>query len=122
MACLASRVKADWSVDPDALVAEAERIATAASDQLSIDGVADQPVFVEQQPRTGLRTLPPPQMKLLLKDSISPLPLHKALVLRDQLDGVDEAYRPFLQVALAKALVFSSSNLHFGPEVGVTQP
>jgi len=57
---------------------------------------------------------------LLLANSISPLPLHKTLVLLDCLEQrQDERYHRHEQLALAKALVDSISNLHFGPEVGV---
>lgn len=57
---------------------------------------------------------------LLLKDSISPLPLHKTLVLLDCLEEHRHpAYTDHERLALAHAIVFEISNLHFGPEVGV---
>ncbi|MBW3625013.1 MAG: DNA methyltransferase, partial [Armatimonadetes bacterium] len=60
------------------------------------------------------------KMKLLLKDSISPLPLHKVLILLECLKAhPDERYYRHEALALAKALSCSVSNLHFGPEVGV---
>lgn len=67
-----------------------------------------------------LRVLDPEQEKLLLKDSISALPLHKTLVLLEHIRK--ENHSDFLRhemLALAKALVNSISNLRFGPEVGV---
>jgi hypothetical protein len=67
-----------------------------------------------------LQTLPEDSFKLLLKNSISPLPLHKSLVLLEQIKQHSESpYYHHERLALAKALVFSISNLHFGPEVGV---
>src|SRR5207302_7841493 len=48
------------------------------------------------------------------------LPLHKTLVLLDRIRL--ENHTPFLEhelLALAKAIVYSISNLHFGPEVGL---
>jgi hypothetical protein len=58
--------------------------------------------------------------KLVLKDSISPAPLHKTLVLLETLAAhADERFGAHERVALAKAIVFGISNLHFGPEVGV---
>ena len=55
-----------------------------------------------------------------MKDSISPVPLHKTLVLLDAIeDQRDERFIRHERLALAKALVFGISNLHFGPEVGV---
>ena len=56
----------------------------------------------------------------MIKDSISPLPLHKALVLLECLRK--HAGKPYFNHALlafANALVFSISNLRFGPEVGI---
>ncbi len=59
-------------------------------------------------------------MKLLLTDSISPLPLHKALVLLDCIhDHPKSRFYTYELLALAKALVSSIGNLNFGPEVGV---
>jgi hypothetical protein len=59
-------------------------------------------------------------MRLLLTDSISPMPLHKSLVLLDCLNKMSKSrFYDHERLALAKALVFSISNLHFGPEVGV---
>ncbi|MGH2346115.1 MAG: DNA methyltransferase, partial [Chloroflexota bacterium] len=70
-----------------------------------------------------LRTLPPEQEQLLLANSISPLPLHKALVLLEHLEAQrDDRYYRHEILALAKTLVYTSSNLHFGPEVGVGAP
>lgn len=62
-------------------------------------------------------------MALLLRNSISPRPLHKVLTLLDVIrsDG-DKRVDDHLQVALAKALVQTIGNLHFGPEVGVGKP
>lgn len=58
-------------------------------------------------------------MKLILKNSISPLPLHKAIVLLEQINQQNAAVQDHLKLAFAKALVSDASNLHFGPEVGV---
>jgi hypothetical protein len=67
-----------------------------------------------------LRTLPEESLKLLLGRSISPLPLHKVLVLRDRLrTDADRRYLDHELLALAKVAVAYASNLHFGPEVGV---
>jgi len=70
-----------------------------------------------------LRTLPLETEKLILANSISPLPLHKTLVLLECLKQFE--HEPFYRhalVALGNALVFKISNLHFGPEVGVKKP
>jgi hypothetical protein len=123
MACLASQVKTDWSADPEGLSRHASKVAGAASDKLEADGIEDLdlPLFRKQvKTSTRLRTLQPDVRKLLLKDSISPLPLHKTLVLLETLEEMeDNRYTRYERLALAKALVFGISNLKFGPEVGV---
>ena len=64
--------------------------------------------------------MPPDASKLLLADSISPRPLHKTLILLEHIERLrDDRFYRHERLALAKALVFSISNLEFGPEVGV---
>ncbi len=124
MAHFASQTKVDWSPDPDGLMQHAREVAAAARDVLAADGIEDVPLFAAAgHTPLPLRGLAPEQDKLLLAESISPLPLHKALVLMECLERVaDTRYIRHDRLALAKVLVFSSSNLHFGPEVGVGQP
>lgn len=121
MAHFASRVKVDWSPDPDGLMQQAYHIAEVAWRALQGDGIEDETIIpVDTGNLPPLRTLPPEQWKLLLTGSISPLPLHKVLVLREYLEKErDDRYYRHERLALAKALVSSISNLHFGPEVGV---
>ena len=99
------------------------RVADAALDDLMRDGIVDdpQPSLIHEMPPIALRSLPAEVMKLLLTNSISPLPLHKTLVLLERIDAADYG-QPLLRLALAKALVGSIGNLHFGPEVGVGKP
>jgi DNA modification methylase len=115
----ASSVKLDWSIEPNVLQAGAKEIADATLRQLKAEGIDDEFVFIPNG-HTLLRKLDPEAAQLLLTDSISPVPLHKTLVLLEQLNQRREApfYRHAL-LALASALVFRISNLHFGPEVGV---
>jgi hypothetical protein len=123
MAHFASQVKVDWGVDPDGLVAHAHHIAGAALAEFEASGIDDEPLPLFSNGRGDLwqlRRLPDESQKLLLANSISPLPLHKTLMLMDCLKrGAGERYQRHELLALAKALVFSISNLHFGPEVGV---
>lgn len=125
MACFASQVKVDWQVDPGGLLHHASLIAKRAlaelEDQNIVDDTSGLPLFSKAQKiPMNLRALPAEAWKLLLKDSISPLPLHKTLVLLDAIeDKKDERFCRHELLALAKALVFGISNLHFGPEVGV---
>ncbi|MBI4538610.1 MAG: DNA methyltransferase [Gemmatimonadetes bacterium] len=124
MAHFASQVKLDWSPDPDGLLQYARRVAEQASAELASEGIEDDPLFQPlQETNRPLRELPPEAAKLLLKDSISPLPLHKTLVLLDHVDALpDRRYHRHARLALAKALVYRISNLKFGPEVGVGRP
>lgn len=124
MACFASQVKVNWRVDPDALVHHAREVARLTSDKLKDQGIEDLAgMGLFGAPRklsARLRTLPADAWKLLLKDSISPLPLHKTLVLLETLqEEKDEPFVRHEQLALARAIVHGISNLHFGPEVGV---
>lgn len=121
MAHFASQVKVDWSPDPDGLLQHACEVAEAASMELGSDGIMEDPLLcLEPKAAYPLRTLPPETMRLLLTDSISPLPLHKTLVLLACLVARrDDRYHAHERLALAKALVFRISNLQFGPEVGV---
>lgn len=123
VAQFASRTKTDWSPDPRGLVEHATRVADATLDELARAGLGDVAPLQPLGFPKGLRTLPPAAADLLLTDSISPLPLHKALVLLSHLDAHrDERFDAHERLALAKTLVFTSSNLHFGPEVGVSPP
>jgi hypothetical protein len=116
----ASSVKLDWSVSPDALLACVDEIAESALSCLKEQGINDDQHFDSDVRDIPLRTLPPAAAKLLIKHSISPLPLHKTLVLLDHLRRhSEEAYYGHALLALGKGLVTSIGNLRFGPEVGV---
>ncbi|MEW6350293.1 MAG: DNA methyltransferase [Thermodesulfobacteriota bacterium] len=126
MACFASHVKTSWNPDAAALRHHARQIAGQASQRLLQDGTeAEELPFLSElpDPDRQLMTLAPDAWKLLLKNSISPLPLHRVLVLQEALI---EHQRHDLNchetLALAKTIVFGAGNLHFGPEVGVGRP
>ena len=108
MAHFACSVKVDWSADPDALLEHAKIVALRAEERIAAHG------------RRPPRKLPAETSALLLKGSISPLPLHKALMLLEQIDrDKGGPFRRHELLAFAKSLVQDDSNLHFGPEVGV---
>ena len=128
MAHFATQVKSDWSPDPDGLLKHGREVAEVAQAKIETEGIEDDislPLFDTCKrsliyKNHVLRTLPPEKQKLLLTNSISPLPLHKTLVLLEYLNEYrDQRYYNHELLALAKALVYSISNLHFGPEVGV---
>ncbi|MGA2409777.1 MAG: DNA methyltransferase [Candidatus Binataceae bacterium] len=126
MAYFASRVKANWNVRPGELRAHSQMVAGRVRQRLRVDGLADEPGMPlfesgRKAPITELRTLPADAAKLLLKDSISPLPLHKCLILLEiieQCRGTGACY-DHERLAFARTIVFEASNLQFGPEVGV---
>jgi DNA modification methylase len=125
IAHFASQVKVDWSPDPDTLLAHAEEVAESVYAELTTVGLNDDLCFDSlpllrslQGDLPPLRTLSTEQQQLLVRNSISPLPLHKTLLLLDRLQQhpSDRTHAHEL-LALANALVTSISNLHFGPEV-----
>ncbi len=108
MAWFAGSTKLDWTPSPAPLLQQAQRIATAAQAQLD-------------RPDSVWRSLPAESEKILLKNSISPLPLHKLLILRETIERLAApGYDRHLRLALATTAVSDASNLTFGPEVGVS--
>lgn len=119
----AASVKVDWAINPDQLLSASEEIAYTALNLMKLQGVDDDQLLDTVPRDVRLRTLPADAEALILTNSISPLPLHKVLVLLDCLKSHEkEAYYRHAELALANALVFKISNLHFGPEVGVRSP
>lgn len=127
IAHLASTTKVNWKCDPDRLVEHAGQVSQMVCARLMEQGIddTDLALFSKRSRKTSvkLRGLSQECASLILANSISPVPLHKTLVL---LDCLKEFQDPNIEqhelVALAKAIVFSISNLHFGPEVGVAPP
>jgi len=118
---LASQTKVDWSPSPARLKAHAQSVAERVLATLELEGISDDPDENQDAgSAANLRSLPEKTAKLLLKGSISPLPLHKVLALIEVLDEEKESpcYRHEL-LALAKLLPSEIGNLRFGPEVGV---
>lgn len=116
----ASTVKVDWELDADGLLDHAKKIAEVSLNKLREDGLEDHPVASNQRTSIRVRSLPNESLDLLLANSISPIPLHKTLILLDviNMEQHQKYYRHEL-LGLAKALVASIGNLEFGPEVGV---
>ena len=129
IAHLATGAKLNWSVDPSELLDHASATAAVANARLRADGIEDEPplpLFARNGKRvheSNLRNLPAQATTLLLKDSISPRPLHKVLVLLEVLEqNARPEFRDHERLALAHVIVYGASNLHFGPEVGVGPP
>ena len=119
MSRFAAGTKTDWSPDPDALASHANLVAEKAVASLAADRLSDEP-GAQPPEELRLRGLDPDAAKLLIKDSISPLPLHKVQVLLDALRGERAAkLTGHEELALARILPTEVGNLRFGPEVGV---
>ena len=102
----ASSVKIDWKIDSDLLKKEAHHIGDEAVRLLKAQGIDDRFSFTGSLKDISLRSLDPEATKLLLTNSISPLPLHKTLVLYDCIKRrEDKRYFRHALLALANALV-----------------
>jgi SAM-dependent methyltransferase len=124
VAHFASRVKTDWALDPHILMQAAQEIARQVRSSLWAEGINDDAMGVFHDVSfvrlPELRRLTAEAEALLLTNSISPLPLHKALILKEALDAAfTSPSSEHMRLAFATALVNSISNLHFGPEIGV---
>jgi len=105
---MAASAKVNWNIDCDALLSHSNQVAKRAKAKLLEYG-------------SNLKTLSPDKEKLIIKNSISPIPLHKTLVLFETLsEMIEDQFYNIQRTALAKQIVFSFSNLRFGPEVGVS--
>ncbi|WP_117387244.1 DNA methyltransferase [Ruminiclostridium cellobioparum] len=106
---LAAAAKTDWSINEKVLIDNS--LKTAAYAQEKLKSLGDR-----------IKVLEPEKNNLLIKNSISAAPLHKTLVLIEELQEhrCDEVFN-HQTIALAKQIVYSYSNLHFGPEVGVSR-
>jgi len=120
MAHFAAVTKTNWEPDPEHLTNHARQVAAYTRTLLDQDGLGDFPLHGNGHGSRQLLALPAQADALLLGESISPLPLHKTLRLVSALRHLNDPALSFHEnLALANALVFSISNLHFGPEVGV---
>jgi DNA modification methylase len=103
---LATKVKTNWGVDCKKLQEYAHVVVGNACNRDRSGDVIH--TFTEEQNR------------IILKDSISPKPLNKCLLLSREIKAVqDSTIQEILMLALGYISVFTASNLKFGPEVGV---
>jgi len=119
----ASSVKINWNIDTKVLESVVRDVAVQTRDILKSQGINDNSLLNGNIKEQQLSTLDKNALRLLITNSISPLPLHKTLTLLSILKKHER--KPFyehLLLALANALVFKISNLRFGPEVGVGKP
>ncbi len=111
MAAFAAKVKANWfSSELHQVSQSLNRILNTVNEQEPLNGFDS--VFA----------LSSEQEKLLLKNSISPLPLRKCLLLKSLIRKEQNSFiRELFELALAHVSVHTASNLKFGPEVGVSR-
>lgn len=115
----ASSVKTEWDVNSVELDRIAKEIKESANSEIEAQGITDIP-SLKNSIATSLRSLTTDQENLVLKDSLSPLPLHKCLTLIDKINKYrNTPYYKYFTLALAHSAVFQFSNLRFGPEVGI---
>ena len=113
LAAYITAVKTDWDVAPLRLREEAQDIAEKVAATLKAEGIDDEAGCAGSNV-SRLRSLPDETAALLIRRSISPLPLHKLLTLRDLIEERDLS--PYFLLALAQTAV-GMSNLRFAPEV-----
>lgn len=127
IAHFASSVKTSWDVEPEMLLDHALAVARQTEAIFQDEGltVSDGgPISKGTAALTpSLCELVESQAKLLIRGSISPLPLHKTIRLLGAIeDQSHPIYTKYERLAVAAALVSCIGNLRFGPEVGVTRP
>jgi len=123
---LVSSVKVDWAPEPADLLNHAQSIRDEATRALETAGTPDDTLPLlnglgNARPDESLfMSLDETRMKLLVGNSISPLPLHKTLVLLEYINKYrDDRFFGHERLAVAKGLASDIGNLSFGPEVGV---
>ncbi|MCY4060906.1 MAG: DNA methyltransferase [Chloroflexi bacterium] len=121
MAHFAASVKTDWDVEPGELADFGQEIAARLNGSVPESLLAGNSNYFGVSVHRGrLRAFDAEQSRLLIKNSISPLPLHKVLTLLDAIEQHKAVrLRSYAKLALAKQTVKEISNLRFGPEIGV---
>ncbi|PSR01207.1 MAG: DNA methyltransferase [Bacteroidetes bacterium SW_11_45_7] len=114
----ASKTKLNWLFSPDELVDTAFEIAERVDQLLKEEGIDDYNLMHTNS--IFLRNLPEESQKVLLKNSISPIPMHKSIALIEEITRIkDEPLKDHLLLACLNTIINNVSNLRFGPEVGV---
>jgi DNA modification methylase len=115
---LATKIKLDWDVNPIELLDCALDISNIVIDKYKEFGIDD--YNLNYKSIKDLRTLPVESLEILLKDSISPIPLHKSIILIEEIRNYkNEKIKDHLILASIKTIISDVSNLKFGPEVGL---
>lgn len=105
----ATKTKTNWDINTKSLISHSTEIVANFRERINNYGDL-------------LKQLSPEKEKLLIKNSISPIPLHKSLLLLEVIEELFNInFNDHQLLAFAKQLVFSFSNLRFGPEIGVSR-
>jgi DNA modification methylase len=115
-----SSVKVDWDIGCDKYLESAKKIKSKVLDKLEKQNIIEGFPTKIDNVTVDLKNVSPQKQKWLIKNSISPLPLHKALTLLEEIKNYKtESFYNHLLLAFVNAAVNDFSNLRFGPEVGV---
>lgn len=107
MAAFASSVKSNWINKSDKLIHHLNKTLEIAELEFN---------------KNELITLTSEENQILIRNSISPLPLSKCLILKSVIDKIpDLDVKKLFLLGLAHISVHNASNLRFGPEVGVSR-
>ena len=120
IARFATQTKLNWNVSTNELLDTALDITNSLRNSFKKLGIDDNEDSHQSADLLNLRTLPVESEKILLKNSISPVPLHKSILLIERIKAVkNEQIKDHLLLASLKTIVGVASNLKFGPEVGL---
>jgi len=113
-----TQTKLKWNSNVNRLLDVALDISNEVKRNLIEQGIDDTRLGTHL-PNIKLLDLPEESKKILLTNSISPLPLHKSLTLLKEIKRADNEMKDYLLVAFLKTVVKDVSNLRFGPEIGL---
>lgn len=113
-----TQTKLKWHVDTERLIDTALDISNEVNRLFKRQGIDDKNLQVKNN-EIKLLDLPIESKKIILENSISPIPLHKALTLLNKIQNIDNEAKDHLLVAFLKTVIKDVSNLRFGPEIGL---
>jgi DNA modification methylase len=113
-----TQTKLNWTGNTEKLIDHALDISNEVNSIFRCQGIDDKNLQSELKSISFL-DLPSESKSILLANSISPLPLHKALTLLSKIKDTDKETKDYLLVAFLKTVISNLSNLRFGPEIGL---
>jgi DNA modification methylase len=113
-----TQTKLKWNGNSDRLFDTALDISNEVNRAFKRQGIDDKNLEVKRA-KLKLLDLPAESKEILLTNSISPVPLHKALTLLKRIKETENEIKDYLLVAFLKTVIKDVSNLRFGPEIGL---